>query len=229
MLDNYNDDIHFKRYLKYKSKYLELKQSGGGFFSSDPYTVATEKSITNRNGKEIKSLDYEEYRQYNNNIIKNLISNFKKDNKLDKLDQSTDDSEGKDKLAKIENLSTGYNFFTKISSVENSEKVNFTTNFNEIDRLMTDKQNYNNTFINKLEIFKNELNNYIIMGSNLFKLQYQVELNSILRQYIVFLITFIKMQIPKHYPVQVWDDSRGVNRNTRPGQVRKGPNAFFPT
>ena len=189
MLDN--NDIHFKKYLKYKSKYLELKQSGAGFF--DSYTEATEKSIIKRNSKEIILQDYEKYRQYNNNIIKNLISNFKKDNKLDndKLD-----NDKLDKLDKIESFITTYKKFTKISPVVNEEQVNFTTNFEEIDRLMNDKKNYNNTFIEKLEIFKNELYKYIIANANLFGLKYQVELNSILRQYISFLITFIKMHIP---------------------------------
>ena len=32
-----------QKYLKYKSKYLELKQSGAGFF--DSYTEATEKVL----------------------------------------------------------------------------------------------------------------------------------------------------------------------------------------
>ena len=211
MLDN--NDIHFKKYLQYKSKYLELKQSGAGFF--DSYTEVTEKSIIKRNSKEIILQDYEKYSQYNNNIIQNLISNFKKDNKLDndKLDN--------DKLDKIESFITTYKEFTKISSVENSEKVNFTTNFEEIDRLMNDKKNYNNTFIEKLEIFKNELNKYIITNANLFGLKYQVQLNSILRQYISFLIAFIKMHIPKKTQETVWDDGRPDNSNTKYGTQRR--------
>jgi hypothetical protein len=49
MTDININDIHYKRYLKYKSKYLELKQSGSGGLSrssgSSPRTVETLKHI----------------------------------------------------------------------------------------------------------------------------------------------------------------------------------------
>ena len=127
MLDNYNDDIHFKRYLKYKSKYLELKQSGGGFFSSD--TVSMHKKIYNKfyDGKKIQD-DYTQNTEYKD-ITKKLIPNFINDNKSSLQQNIT--------------TALNMNYFTKISlDNPSSEEVDIATNLTIINDLIMEKKKF---------------------------------------------------------------------------------------
>jgi hypothetical protein len=218
MLDNYNDDIYFKRYLKYKSKYLELKQSGGGLFSYGPYTVKMQKEIYNKfHDDGIKnSDDYTQNTEYKD-ITKKLIPNFINDNK----------SSLKQEITTALNMK----YFIKISLDNSSlEKVDITTNLAIIDILMMDTKNFNDIFINQLKFFLSEIGKYI--DDELRKIQdikYTFELKNIFEMYISFLIAFINKHLSKNYEQTVRDNGKGDNRYTKPGAVRNGPNAFFPT
>lgn len=181
MLDN--NDIHFKKYLKYKSKYLELKQSGAGIFDSK--TESMQKNIYKKINEGLKSNVYTYYIEYKD-IKDKLSSNFINDNK--RLIQNEITTE------------LDYKYFTKISLnkanlEEVKEKVNLNDNLIIIDNLMNDKLNYNTNFIEKLNNFLSEIKD---LDNNLGKiknLKYRFELKNILEMYISFLIAFIKMQL----------------------------------
>jgi hypothetical protein len=195
----------------YKSKYLELKQSGAGFFCIDSYTESMQKKIYNKFHKGLISKVYTDYSEYKD--IKNkLKSNFINDNT--KLEQEI-------------TTQLDYKDFTKISLNEaNLKEVEEKTNLNDIliiiDELMNNKQNYNTFFIEKLKNFLLEIKK---LDNNLAKIKdikYRFEFKNILELYISFLIAFIKMNIPKNIPETVWDNGRPPdNSYTRPGAQRR--------
>jgi hypothetical protein len=204
-------DIHFKRYLKYKLKYLELKQSGSGLFSS-PNTVKMHTNVYKYYTEGIqKSDDYTQYTEYKE-ITQKLLSNFINDNK----------SSIRPEITTALNL----NFFTKISLDNTSlEKVNFTRNLTIIDDLMKNKANYNITFINKLDIFTKEIKEYDAYNGPLKiikDIKYVFDFRNILDIYILFLTAIIKKHIFNSQPKEEWwDKGRPNNSTTRPGAVRR--------
>jgi hypothetical protein len=179
MLDN--DDIHYKKYLKYKFKYLELKQSGGmpSFFKSKNLTQKTLTDFKNKQ-KKLDSKIPENYRiclvTYYQipNLIPNLktdLTNIKSKFELSLLDEFLTSSNFK-------NISLNY-------KKEKEDKVNFLTNFQIIFNMCREQSDHNINsedilleYREKITIFKNELTNYINLY--LINMEYKEELLEIL-------------------------------------------------
>jgi uncharacterized protein YqfB (UPF0267 family) len=180
-MDKNIEDIHYNKYIKYKKKYLELKQSGGMFFKSTEQ-IEEEKLYDKDLLDEIKDKI---------NDLKNLYLLYKK----------TDIN-----IADIENIKTDIlNLLTKI---KNKTNINELDEIIEImDKIYPNGLEYNNqnniNFFNNFknnEKFKN-LQNYIENNFNKFPLLKKI----FILYYKFFKINFVspiviynnKLLIPK--------------------------------
>jgi hypothetical protein len=179
MTDININDIHYKRYLKYKSKYLELKQSGSGGSSrssrssgSSPHTVETLKYIK-------KNLLFGTGFQWYKEI------NFDFDQIIDDLKTDLTNKNSNFKLASLDAFVKSPIYTRIIFDIVEKELgsiVNLKTNFISISNISSyghmtlinkDKIKSINTFIKEI---KDQFNN----PSNLNGMEYRKEFQDIL-------------------------------------------------
>jgi hypothetical protein len=178
-------DVHYKKYLKYKLKYLELKEQrgGGGIMgsSSTPTKIKETLAYFQKKQQELNPQNDHDYRLLRDitPLIHNLIPNLKTELSSEKSDF---------KLELLDNFVNSPNFKIVIydhndrNKKKNNILVNFTTNINNITNIYRNKGSIDNDNILDINIFKAELTNYIDL--NLKDMKYKDELKLILTIYL---------------------------------------------
>jgi hypothetical protein len=183
MTDININDIHYKKYLKYKSKYLELKQSGsGGLFRSSPPSPHTVKML-----KYIKdNISYGKGSQWYYKInfnFKKLITDLKTD--LTNIKSKFI----KDSLDTFVESANYTRIIFDISEKELSPKVNLETNFIKINLLQNQPGYINKIQIEYIKTFIKEIKEKLDDPLNLTDMEYKTEFKEILTTYLGQFVT----------------------------------------
>jgi hypothetical protein len=180
MTDININDTYYKKYLKYKSKYLELKQSGsGGLFRSSPHTVKMLKYIKD-------NISYGKGSQWYYKInfnFKKLITDLKTD--LTNIKSKF----LKDSLDTFVESANYTRIIFDISEKELSPKVNLETNFIKINLLQNQPGYINKIQIEYIKTFIKEIKEKLDDPLNLTDMEYKTEFKEILTTYLGQFVT----------------------------------------
>jgi hypothetical protein len=191
MLDN--DDIYFKKYLKYKLKYLELKQSGGGVVNAIKkiFNNNIQNSLDTIKQTKEKYIDIPKPNYYKAlhkafPIIFNLITDLKKDllkekstfniQLLDNFEQGKNFKKDSNPLEKdsnpLEKNDSFINKITHLNTLANStNKTNKTKYLEEIEKV--------NLFIDEINLYTTE---------KLNGMKYLGQLQDIIGEYLYIIL-----------------------------------------
>jgi hypothetical protein len=186
------EDIHYKKYLKYKLKYLELKQSGGlniPFFTS----YIKEK-------KEIEIYGEEEYKEMNLLItnsqqsksdIKTKMSNiesFLLNKLINNLKRKKEFKEDFEKINKeILNTILNYCQYFYLNNINYTQNK---TDTNTQHLILLLKQNY----LSKIRQTKQQIIEYLDNLNKIFKFKFK-KLKTLINQYFEYIDEYIKNNI----------------------------------
>ncbi len=183
-------DVHYKKYLKYKLKYLELKQQSGGwwpysyFFPNNTnQTNQTKQTLAYFKKKqiELEPKNYLDLRLLNATtpLIHNLIPNLINDLINEK---SAFNKELLNNFVTLPNFTIIKYDINDQNLKNNNILVNFTTNFYKIANIYKYKGSLDRKDVDNINFFNNELTHYI--DQNLINMEYKEELKEILTIYL---------------------------------------------